>query len=52
MRFACYKDAFWGNDYRDKPRVRETSKEDIMVILVETMMALGGQEDGKKWVGS
>lgn len=41
MRFACYKDAFWRTDYRDKPRVRETSKEDIMVILVETMSGFG-----------
>ena len=49
---SCYKDAIWRTDYRDKAGVRETSKEDIMVILVETMMVWGGQEDGKKWVGS
>ena len=49
---SCYKDAIWRTDYRDKAGVRETSKEDIMVILVETMMVWGGQEDGKKWVAS
>lgn len=49
MRFACYKDdSIQRTDWREKSRVRGASKEATVVILVETMMALGDLEEGKE----